>query len=235
MTSIFKTIIVAYGLVPVSILLSSCGNRETSNIEAEYWRVDETFVSPSDWETREFADAFSLDIPPYMRETYMADEGHLLTDTPLVPGEWNETSFNSKRNDTAHDNYAHIGIKYLKGNDGDFNGYLDCLFPSQPEVSQFCDLLIKKQLGTGKLIKVLDKQFICLNDCGGLDMCYQRVGNTIGEGPVTVHIFFLQNYDEAVQVTVSYHEKNKDAYKDLYNLIATFKWKNKNFNYKDRK
>lgn len=75
------------------------------------------------------------------------------------------------------------------------------------------------------------------NKCNmALDLCYQRVGNTENAGPVTVHIYYLQHTDEAVLLTVSYHDKNKEKFKDLFNIVQTLEWsqyksKNRSNNY----
>lgn len=210
-----------------SISLSSCGSKDTPAVK-EFWEIDDAFIAPADWQTKEYAKAFIIKLPPYMRENTFFEEDHALLNEPVETNGWWEETFGSDKKDGIHNSFSWVNIKYMKGNDGDYNGYSDILSMSDPNVDSLCDQLIKYQVGQGKLIKVLSKKLLLLEGMTALDMCYQRRGNTEGEGPVTVHIFFLQNYNEAVQITVSYHDKNKDVYKDLYNIVATFKWNNKN-------
>lgn len=210
-----------------SIILSSCGSKETPAV-TEFWEIDDTFTAPADWQTKEYAKAFSIQLPPYVKVRANYEEDHVLLDEPVESNGWWDETFTSDKSDGIHNSWSWVNIKYMKGNDGDFNGYSDVLSTSDPIVDSFCDQLIKYQVGEGKLIKVLSKKLLLLEGTTALDMCYQRRGNTEGEGPVTAHIFFMQNYNEAVQITVSFHDKNKEAYKDLYNIVTTFKWNNKN-------
>lgn len=236
----------------ISLILptTACGNNQPPR-PLEFWEVNSDFQAPVNWKQYDYADAFSIKIPTYMHEKTMqvvideekfkngddncfSAEQNTLAEYPLNPGEVAETSFDADHSDGIHKGYAHIGIMYMKGNTGDFLDYLDNADLTRPDSKEFCDLLIKSQLGSGVLIKVLKKDMVLTNECNMmLDLCYQRAGNTEGEGPVTVHIFYLQHTDEAVRITVSYHDKDKDVYKDLFNIIETLNWtqyKNKKSN-----
>ena len=229
-------------LIFVLTLVSSCGSNSVHH-EKEFWEVDGNFQDTVTWNTYSYADAFSIMVPPYMRENQFelvgVDSTKLnnvhdnpflvnkctLSDKPLNSHESAFTSFSSKK-DSIHNSYASIKIIYMKGDDGDFSDHLQGADLEREDSKQICDQLIKSQLGFGKLIKKrqCDMTFTQNGDMY-LDICYQRVGNTKGEGPVTVHIFFIQNMDEAVEIVVSYHDKHHDVYKDLFNIIETFKWK----------
>ena len=57
-----------------------------------------------------------------------------------------------------------------------------------------------------------------------LDTYYRRKGLT-GDGPVSVHIFIIQNDDKAVKMMMAYHDKDSLEFKDLFKSVKTFKWK----------
>ena len=233
----------------VSILISSCGNSSSrTEAPAEFWETNNDFEAPTDWNIRTYADAFSIKIPNYMKDNLydtVIDEEKLkngdpycmsasmntLGDNTLEAGQMAEMTF-SARHDSLHNSYARIYIRYMKANDGDFLDYLDRPDLDREDSKAFCDQLIKNVLGTGTLIKVRRRDMFMTNKCNmALDICYQRAGNTENEGPVTVHIYYLQHTDEAVLMTVSYHDKNKEQYKDLFNIVQTLEWKH----YKSRR
>ena len=237
-TLFFMIFLVTLGIVT----LSSCSNTPK---EKEFWEVDPDFVVPVDWESHSYADAFSIMIPPYMKENLYeigaVDSSNAndsssnpfiiskctLTEAPLNTYESAFTSFSAKK-DSLQYNYASLKIIYMKGNEGDFLGYLQYIDMYCLDSEKACDMFIKSQLGSGTLIKKRCQETILTNDCSiAMDICYQRVGNVKGGGPVTVHIFFLQNLDEAVEIVVSYLDKNQELYKDLFNIVNTFEWKEK--------
>lgn len=225
----------------IAMFISSCGNSSRTGGPAEFWETNMDFVAPADWKTYTYAGAFSIQIPEYMKENAMEsviDEEKLkngdedftsakkntLSENVLSAGQTADMTF-SARHDSIHNSYARIAISYMKANNSDFLDYLDCPDLNREDSKQFCDLLIKKQLGSGTLIKVRKREMIFTNKTNYvLDICYQRVGNTENEGPVTVHIYYLQHTDEAVLITVSYHDKNKEQYKDLFNIVQTLEW-----------
>lgn len=57
-----------------------------------------------------------------------------------------------------------------------------------------------------------------------LDTYYRRK-SVIGDGPVSVHIFIIQNDDKAVKMMMAYHDKDSLEFKDLFKSVKTFKWK----------
>lgn len=237
-TLFFMIFLVTLGIVTQS----SCSNTPK---EKEFWEVDHDFEVPVDWKSHSYADAFSIMIPPYMKEKLYEisaiDSSNVndsfsnhftmsqctLTEAPLKAYESAFTSFSAQK-DSLHYNYASLRIIYMKGNEGDFLGYLQHIDMHCLDSEKACDMLIKSQLGSGTLIKKRCQETILTNDYSiATDICYQRVGNVKGEGPVTVHIFFLQNLDEAVEIVVSYLDKNQELYKDLFNIVNTFEWKEK--------
>lgn len=228
-------------LVLTAMLYASCGNTAATKVEKEFWETNMEFEAPADWETYSYADAFSIQVPNYMKEKayetiidaqkaqigdsdFMSLQENTLGDKPLEIGESADMSF-SARNDSVHNSYARIHIQYMKSTKESFNDNYDLIDMNRADTKEFCDILIKNQLGNGRLIKVRNQEMIFTEKGNvALDVCYQREGNTDNEGPVTVHIFYLQNNDEAILLTVSYHDKNKDLYKDLFNIVETVDW-----------
>lgn len=233
----FQSIVLAI----IALVCVSCGNNNATKVEKEFWETNMDFEAPADWETYSYADAFSIQIPNYMKEkeyetfidpqkvqkgdsNFMSLQENTLGDKPLGIGESADMSFTA-RNDSAHNSYARIHIQYMKSVMGDFNDSYDLIDMNRADTKEFCDILIKNQLGNGRLIKVRNQEMIFTNKANvALDVCYQREGNTDNEGPVTVHIYYLQHTDEAILLTVSYHDKNKDLYKDLFNIVETIDW-----------
>ena len=235
---------VAYIIIAIiSMTISSCGSSSSkSDVRPEFWETNNDFEAPADWTSYTYADAFSVQIPDYMKENsfetvideeklksgdehFMSAQENTLSESALNTGQMAEMTF-SARHDSIHNSYARIYIQYMKANDGDFLDYLDRPDLNREDSKAFCDMLIKKQLGSGTLIKVRRRDMFITNKCNmALDICYQRAGNTENEGPVTVHIYYLQHTDEAVLMTVSYHDKNKEQYKDLFNIVQTLEWK----------
>lgn len=219
-------------------LLYSC---DVTPREKEFWEVDDKFQDTTTWKTYTYAYAyaFSIMIPPYMRPSKYElnidstkaknKNGYpFVLDTCTL----SEKPLDSTGNayiifrDSLHESYAYIKINYIKGDNGAFLDHLQSADLDRFDSRQACDMLIKQEIGTGKLIKERRRwMMITQNGDMYLDICYQRVGNTKGEGPVTVHIFLLQNVDEAIEIVASYHDKHRDIYKDLFNIVETFKWK----------
>lgn len=240
-------------LAIAAMMFTSCGGNTNSNVTAEFWETDNSFEAPADWKTYSYAGAFSIQIPGYMKENlyesvideqklmngddqFMSAQMNTLSNDALNIGESAEMTF-SARHDSLHNNYARVYIRYMKATKGDFLDYMDRADLDREDSKAFCDLLLKDQLGTGTLIKVRRREMFLTNKCNmALDLCYQRAGHTENEGPVTVHIYYLQHTDEAVLMTVSYHDKNKEQFKDLFNIVQTLEWshyksKNSTYNY----
>lgn len=157
-------------------------------------------------------------------ENFMSAQKNTLSESPLSPGQTAVMTF-SARHDSIHNSYARIFIQYMKANDGDFLDYLDQIDINRNDFKVFCNQLLKTTLGSGKLIKIRRRDTFLTNKTNmAIDICYQRAGVTETEGPVTVHNYYLQHTDEAVLITVSYNDKNKEQYKDLFNIVQTFDW-----------
>lgn len=233
--------IFSFFIVIVIVLFPSCANSSRTDAPLEFWETDNDFEAPANWITYTYADAFKIEIPPYMKENsyeavvdrdklekgdenFMSAQKNTLSESPLSPGQTAVMTF-SARHDSIHNSYARIFIQYMKANDGDFLDYLDQIDINRNDFKVFCNQLLKTTLGSGKLIKIRRRDTFLTNKTNmAIDICYQRAGVTETEGPVTVHNYYLQHTDEAVLITVSYNDKNKEQYKDLFNIIQTFDW-----------
>lgn len=219
-----------YSIFILSLLLFSCDKKHTKEDKNPYWKVDETFIAPPDWETYTYANAFSISIPPYMRPQSFeltglgAIDKNTLTEESLSPGNIGTTSFKPDKSIPGYNNYSRIYIEYRQGNDGDFikrHDVPDLYNETNIEQSR---QLIKTCLGSGILLRVLDRTWLFTNAGCVFDICYRRAGHTKDSGSTTVHIFILNDYDKQIFMTVSYNTKYKEAYKDLFNIVNTIKW-----------
>ena len=245
-TTMHKRSILAYRpilffIATVIVLFPSCANSSRTDTPLEFWETDNDFETPADWITYTYAAAFKIEIPPYMKENsyetvidrgklekgdenFMSAQKNTLSESPLSSGQTAFMTF-SARHDSIHNSYARIFIQYTKANNGDFLDNLDDIDITKDDFKTFCKLLLKTTLGSGKLIKIRRRNAFLTNKTNmAIDICYQRVGVTETEGPVTVHNYYLQHTDEAVLITVSYNDKNKEQYKDLFNIVQTFDW-----------
>lgn len=228
-------------LAIVTMLISSCANSSRTKTSLEFWETNNDFEAPAEWISYTYGDAFKIKIPPYMKENayenvfdknkledgngaFMSAQKNMLSNTPLSSGQTAVMTF-SARHDGIHNGYARIFIQYIKANEGDFLDCLDYIDIERADFKAFCNQIIKTTLGAGKLIKIRRKDtFYTHKSNMSIDLCYQRVGVTENNGPVTVHNYFLQNTDEAVLITVSFNDKNKEQYKDLFNIVQTLEW-----------
>lgn len=228
-------------------LVCSCGNNSTKENDSPYWKIDMTFDAPSDWQIYNFANAFSIAIPEYMKPDYFElvmdkdtlDNGDILPNYSLgkntldeesmSPGEVKTMTFKSNKSLEGYDNYSRIYIEYRQGRDGDFPpryNHTPSMFDT--EGVELSKQLIKQCLGDGVLLCILDRSWQVLNAGLVLDVCYRRMGHTRDSGSTTVHIFILKDYDKCILMTVSYNTRYKDSYKDLFNIVNTIRWTNPN-------
>ena len=227
-------------------LISACTSSPNKENIDPYWKVDISFDAPSNWKTYNYANAFSISIPEYMRPTQtelIIDKDSLnneeaknpfgiaenkLNDEPLKPGEVKTMVFKPDRSLKEYDNYSRIYIEYHQGNNGDFLKRYDMPSLYDPDGILLCKQLIQQCLGTGVLLCVLERTWQPLNAGMVLDICYRRMGHSKDSGSTTVHIFVLKDFDKSIFMTISYSTKHKEAYKDLFNVVNTIKWTSPN-------
>ena len=185
------------------------------------------FNAPDNWKTLSLFDsAFQIKLPPYMRQTesFPMNEG-----CSSVIFMYRDTTKNGEYH------YGRVGIDYYYHGVGDFNKADEYISYSDQE--RVLEPVVKKALSGGKQMldytvpdgellngpfydshHIYDRKFFY-----AYDAYYRRKGHT-GEGPVSCHIFFLMNRTEAALMTVSYHDPDSVLFKDLFNLVKTFKW-----------
>lgn len=188
------------------------------------------FEAPEDWQTYDLCyDAFQIRMPKYMKASTIQH----------YPNKENPTMINvvfnyrdSTNNTDYH--YGRIGIDYYISKKGEFASARQML--SQTDMEMMYKPIIERALAGGKLTdtyKIPDAEIIngpfydrhIISDVTlASDVYYRRKSNT-GEGPVSCHIFVMQNKTEAVGLTVSYHDRDSLLFDNLFNIVKTFKWK----------
>lgn len=185
----------------------------------------DVFDAPNDWKTYEFGDGeFEIQIPPYMTDYSM----------PQKEGATNQTyEFKYMDKDgrlTSH--YGRVAVDFIKNN---FN--LATEYLSLKDQYDFWEPIVQRALKGGKGVDGFvypDGKLLNGPICDELrsnapiriyNACYRRGGHIKGEGPVSVNMFLLMNKQEAAMITVSYHDKDSVLFKDLFNVVKTFKWK----------
>jgi hypothetical protein len=134
--------------------------------------------------------------------------------------------------DTANDHYCRIMIAYSKDKDDD---YLHC------NESEYLSLETKKvlreaviqQLGGYSLLAEPQYRWICIhqNVFGGTNAIEIRYRRSASDNYTTSCImYFLYNYNEMVQLIVSYREQEKELWlPDFEDIIKTLYWNKDNF------
>lgn len=175
------------------------------------------FNAPSDWKSCDLGNGeFQIQIPPYMKES-----------SPYIYN-YRDTTGNGDYH------YARIAIDFMNDGSRSFGNAHDYVNSSEQEA--FWKPIVEQALKGGDVygMKVPDGKMLnglhCtthLSKDGSMiyDAFYRRGGHTKGEGPVSVHMFFLMNKKEAAMLTISYHDKDSVLFKDLFYVAKTFKWK----------
>lgn len=186
---------------------------------------DDVFDAPSDWKSYVLGDGeFEIQLPSYMRDNSM----------PHMDDAANQTYLFNYRDTTGRNesHYGRVAIDFIKNN---FNLATD--YVSLKEQYDFWEPIVQQALKGGKGadgFEVPDGKLLNGPICDELrsnvpvriyNACYRRGGHIKGEGPVSVNMFLLMNKQEAAMLTISYHDKDSVLFKDLFNVVKTFKWK----------
>jgi len=222
-----------YYLLLAAFLLIAIGCSERKpKTDLEYYgntfikMSDDVFEAPIDWKRVVLGDGeFEIQMPAYMRDNSM----------PHAEGASNQTYLFNYRDTTGRNesHYGRIAVDFIKGKP--FN--LATEYISFKDQYDFWDPIVQQALKGGKGpdgFEVPDGKLLNGPHYSELrsnvpiyiyDACYRRGGHIKGEGPVSVHMFFMMNKQEAAIMTISYHDKDSVLFKDLFNVVKTFKWK----------
>ena len=184
------------------------------------------FKVPSDWIRYNLMDsACSIMMPSNMKETVW-DGFHFIDKSEGTTFSFNDTT------DSKKYFYSRVAIDYFREKQGTFAKRNEYILVS--EVYKLLDKMVDAEIKNPDLI--LNGPFY---DCAEtnqmpstdnrftstyyLDTYYRRKGLT-GNGPVSVHIFIMQNDDKMVKMMISYHDKDSLTFNNLFQSIKTFKW-----------
>lgn len=186
---------------------------------------DEVFEVPNDWKHIVLGDGeFEIQIPPYMRY-YL---------TPDIENATYQMYVLNYRDTTERReyHYGRIGIDFMRNQQ--FNLATDYI--SVNDQYNFWKPIVRQALKgrtgpdgfhypDGKLLNGPHCSVLFNYPMRIYNTCYRRGGHTKGKGPVSVNMFLLMNKQEAVIMTISYHDKDSVLFKDLFNVVKTFRWK----------
>lgn len=217
--------------ITLAMLVSCKENKTLRNIDVygnTFLQVcSGDFKAPDNWVTHHpFDSAFQLQLPPFMCQTEsLPMRGGCATTI--------YTYCDTAKQEEYH--YGRVGIDY-------FNCAL-CGFTKADVFIVNPDTLfapiLKKALSGGKKYgdytvpdaellngPFYDSHLIYDNHIVyAYDAYYRRKSHTDGDTPISCHLFFLMNKEEAALITVSYYDKDSILFGNLFNCIKTFKWK----------
>lgn len=218
-------------LVTCFLVITSCSKKKT-DLEL-YGNTfiklsDDKFIVPNDWKNCILGDGeFQIQIPPYMKES------------PFIGVDGNQTnSYIYNYQDTTGNgdyHYGRIAIDYVFDEKNPFSKAYN--YVSTKDQEAFWKPVVEQALKggdyygikvpDGKILNGLHYNFLSLDDGTIIyDAFYRRGGHTKAEGPVSIHMFYMMNKKEATMMTISYHDKDSVLFKDLFNVVKTFKWNN---------
>lgn len=184
------------------------------------------FKVPSDWIRYNLMDsACSIMMPSNMKETVW-DGFHFIDKSEGTTFSFNDTT------DSKKHFYSRVAIDYFREKQGTFAKRNEYILVS--EVYKLLDKMVDAEIKNPDLI--LNGPFFDCSETNQmpstdngftstyyLDTYYRRKGLT-GNGPVSVHIFIMQNDDKMVKMMISYHDKDSLTFHNLFQSIKTFKW-----------
>lgn len=216
------------------LMAESCNERKKIS-DLDYYgntfikMSNDVFDTPKDWNSFVLGDGnFEIQMPPYMRDNSM----------PHADGSTRQTYLFNYRDTTENRkyHYGRIAIDFIKNDNfkkaTEYMPYGDQYDFWEPIVRQ----ALKGSIGKDGFVfpdgKILNGPYYenlylkCPNaSIYVYDAFYRREGHIKGEGPVSVHMFLMMNKQEAAMMTISYHDKDSVLFKDLFNVVKTFKWK----------
>ena len=234
-------------LIIAVTMTTSCSNRKVNEVEL----YGNTFICimdfddydvPDDWKEYDLMDgACSIMMPPNMRQTKMdgwdvIDEkrgtNFSYVDTVCYENDsvdWGRFLTEQKKEHY----YVRVYIDYMRGIAGTFAKPQDDVYNvdvmRQLEQMAYDEVEDKDLILNGPFVDMFptnrwNRDKVVPEYANILDTYYRRKGLT-GDGPVSVHIFIIQNDDKAVKMMMAYHDKDSLEFKDLFKSVKTFKWK----------
>lgn len=217
-------------LISCMFVVTSCSKKKT-DLEV-YGNTfiklsDDKFMAPDDWETCILGNGeFQIQIPPYMKESSPIEVDGNLTNSYIY--NYRDTTGKGEYH------YGRIAIDYVFDESCPFKKAY--YYISTKEQEAFWKPIVEQALKggdvygmkvpDGKMLNGLHYTFLDQDDGTCIyDAFYRRGGHVKGEGPVSVHMFYMMNKKEATMMTISYHDKDSVLFKDLFNVVKTFKWK----------
>lgn len=218
--------------VSVFILFSmfACKERIPSKVEL----YGNTFINirsgkfdvPSDWIRYSLMDsACSIMMPPNMKETEL-DGVNIIHKKRGTNFTFRDTTDNQRHY------YSRVAIDYFKVNFGTFakpdeyvlntDMYL-ALEKMVDEEIQNRDLILNGPFMDCSTTNQMFDKNNKLTRTYFLDTYYRRK-STIGDSPVSVHIYIMQNDDKMVKMMIAYHDKDSLIFNNLFQSVKTFEW-----------
>lgn len=189
---------------------------------------DYEFYAPENWKSYVLGDGeFEIKMPPYMKENSFPQKEGTSHHTYIF--NYRDTS------ELAESHYGRIAIEFLNDESRTFNKATDYI--SLNEQYDFWGPIVEQALKGGKGadgFEVPDGKLLNGPHCKELrsnspiiiyDAFYRRGGHIKDEGPVSVHLFYLMNKKEAAMMSISFHDKDSVLFRNLFNVVKTFRWK----------
>ncbi|MCK9414888.1 MAG: hypothetical protein M0Q53_21520 [Prolixibacteraceae bacterium] len=187
------------------------------------------FTPPDSWDNYNIADAFTISVPPTM-ELRRNDDQYT---EKVKDVNWYGYKINTnivvfqqkglaKEDKEAYNTYCRVMIDLHKGSKGDFVKATNFEELSVEDVKTFQDLA-KQSAAPFKIIDSPKVRYVDIGSVYGVQVEYLREGQMSKNTHVAM--YYLFNYDEYANITVSYSQKDALKWKaDLSNVIKTFKW-----------
>lgn len=203
------------------------GMREENPPSASFVEHIEPYKTPSDWNTYQIKNAFSISIPSSMEvrqeddpyTQFLSQHTYAVSNSDVVFQQRNLSSMSKEATNT----YCRVLVmyasdysdEYLRHNETEEFDY---------ETRKVFDDLVNQEVAPYTLISGPSHEWIDINGIKAVQSSYRRQGDV---GPVNCKMYILFNYHEMVKIIVAYREKDSDKWeKDMQNVIKTFKWNN---------
>jgi hypothetical protein len=217
----------------VSLVAIGCTKRKISDMEYygnTFINVsDEEFEAPDDWKRVVLGDGeFEIQMPPYMQQSALPSHVELGVIPPNQAFVFRYTDTTGKR----EYHYGRISVDFTR--DRQFGLATDYL-PVNVQYDLWEPIVHGALKGGDHYgVHVPDGKLLNGPHCKIVysyypnyiyNVCYRRGGHIKGKGPVSVNVFLLMNKKEAAVITISHHDKDSLLFKDLFNVVKTFRWR----------